>query len=195
MATTIVTETWYALSQVGKVVKQGGEKESVLSEEAFYYVRYIVTNYNTIKYYLFNTALEPTTLKYNGIVGKDLEFIEKENKHYESGRRKTFFLKDKSNQIISRDFGGSIEAFKACILFMDELGNYGSLKEMKLAQQVDQLQVDIQLSKKTTAELETKNKELQSKLDSIYESKSDLRKLTQLLFENENYVSIVSPEI
>lgn len=183
MAVTLISEFWYALSQVGKVVKQGNQKESVLSDEAFYYVRWTVTNYST-KYYLLNNLFEPAVLRYSGIVGKGAEFIEKENKHYERGKKKTFYMIDKSGHSLDKDFGGGIEAFKYCIQFMEELGSYGSLKEMTLTKQLNLQQEEIKASAKIIADLEGRNKELQLKLESIYESKSDLRKLTQLLYEN-----------
>lgn len=190
MSSSIVSEYWYAISQIGKVINKGASKESVLSEEAFYYIRRFNTKYNTTKYFIFNTVFEPTTMKYNGIVGTDTEFTVKAARPNVGGDRLRFYLKDKTNQMLRKDFEATIESFSSCIQFMEELGNYGSLIEMTLTQKVDILQDEKQVARDAIVDLEAKNKKLQAQLDDFYNSRNDLRRLTQLLFENDKSNSV-----
>ncbi|MFD2514204.1 hypothetical protein ACFSRY_10025 [Pontibacter locisalis] len=183
-----IPDKWYALTQLGKVLKEGRLPEFVRSDEAFYYVQCMYYSQRSgtsyFKYKLFNTALTTAMLKYNGISCKDLEFAEVahvQDVHY---RKIRFNLVDKCSVTETSMFDGGIEAFQACIKHMDELGKYGTIRERDLTKKVKHQEDIIKATSEDISKLRIKIQELEYKLDEIYKSKSDLRKLTQLLYEN-----------
>ncbi|MBX0332992.1 hypothetical protein K3G39_07055 [Pontibacter sp. HSC-14F20] len=186
--TPSVPDKWYSLNQLGKVLKAGDTKESVISDEAFYYIlqRYSYSNETRIylRYIVHNTVFEPASLKYNGIATETSLASETGDKRFPNSRRIDFKLIDKSGHTVRKSFTAGIEAFCECITYMNTLGNYGSGEAMELAQKLNHSQEEAERAAKIISELEAKNRELQSKLDCIYESKNDLRKLTELLFNN-----------
>lgn len=193
MAQTVnspIPDKWFALSQLGKVVKEASAQDLIVSDDAFYYVRKKYHMYNKylngalFKYLLFDASFTPTFLRWNGIVGTTDEFNEGVDRHDNNRRRLNFNLIDKGGNSTVNYRPGGIEAFQEIITYMDLLGNYESKKVLDLTQEINSLQVENQVLIKEKTELEAKNTELLTKLSDILDSKNDLRKLTELLYSN-----------
>jgi hypothetical protein len=183
-----IPDRWYALNQLGKVIKEGEDQKKTLSDEAFYYLRREYHSNHSIgylyKYQIYNTLFETTVLRYNGVIGRGIDLVEKPYHQKDYDRRMEFVVVDRSDVNLGYFyFNGGISAFQFCIKFMEEIGRYGSYKEMVLTKELEQYRTAHQAAIKLYTDEVTKNKELEARLQAIYNSKSDLRKLSALLYE------------